>query len=46
VNPCPDNAQGPTAEEAGIAWANGLDFLAGYLRHVPPEGGAPIFIDG
>lgn len=34
-----------TAENAGIAWANGIDFLAGFLRHVPPEGGTPIFVD-
>lgn len=36
----------PTAEDAGVAWANGLDFLAGYLQQVPPEGGTPIFVDG
>lgn len=35
-----------TADDAGIAWANGLDFLAGYLRHVQPAGGTPIFVDG
>lgn len=34
-----------TPDDAGIAWANGLDFLAGYLRHVPPAGGTPIFVD-
>lgn len=35
----------PSAEEAGIAWANGLDFLGGYLQHVPHDGGTPIFVD-
>lgn len=35
-----------TAEDAGIVWANGIDFLAGFLRHVPSEGGTPIFVEG
>lgn len=34
-----------TAENAGIAWANGIDFLAGFLRHIPSAGGTPIFVD-
>lgn len=35
-----------SAQEAGIAWANGLDFLGSCLRQVTPDGGTPIFVDG
>lgn len=35
----------PSADEARIAWANGLDFLGGFLQQVPHEGDTPIFID-
>lgn len=34
----------PSVEEAGFAWANGCDFLAAYLRQVPPKG-TPFFSD-
>ena len=34
-----------TVEDAGIAWANGVDFLADYLQRWPPKGGTPIFVD-
>lgn len=35
----------PSADEAGLAWANGLDFLGRYLQQVPHDGGTPIFVD-
>jgi hypothetical protein len=33
----------PSANEASIAWANGLGFLADYFVQVPPVQGAQLF---